>query len=400
MIKVLIKICRPTQSSAWHPCSKTWPSIVNTIWQPSWWYTAQWPMLTWCRRPSLNHQQYSNHVRAHRYILLPLSIIPCQRSSNLSSRRGSTGKLFCPKRSYCQRERNHINLLDQSSHTMTRHIKRTLAWEQEFWVILLLKYIKTFSLESKHLWKHSRSWEPLTWTWSSSPTRTWWAFSQVYLKPRLWMGYTGPYNCVVAGQELRCMTPSEPVPPKCLKEPSRPMPSNSISLSWICINSKSWLNGWSIMDIFKFNTESRIRSLGLQLETQCHQYFVLAILHQEIQWHATHDSPYKLVPIRYVDNLLTVTDQPTWTGWPCDFYKDPIMLEDVKEQGLFLGFHIEINNRKLHFKYHWDHATWRIMSVSSAGSTHRKLSGLVSRCHLAKTQSYPFRNKRQSKHEI
>ncbi len=31
----------------------------------------------------------------------------------------------------------------------------------------------------------------------------------------------------------------------------------------------------------------------------------LAILHQEIPWHAEHDSPYKLVPIRFVDNLLT-----------------------------------------------------------------------------------------------
>ncbi len=45
----------------------------------------------------------------------------------------------------------------------------------------------------------------------------------------------------------------------------------------------------------------------------------LAFLHQEIQWHAEHDSPYQLVPIRFVDSLLTITDQPTWTGWPFVF---------------------------------------------------------------------------------
>ncbi len=76
------------------------------------------------------------------------------------------------------------------------------------------------------------------------------------------------------------------------------------------------------------------------------------------------------------------------------------LLEDVKEQDLYLGCQIEINNKKLHFKYDWDHATWKIMSVNSAGSIHRKLSGLVLICHIAKTHRYPFHIRRQSIHEI
>jgi hypothetical protein len=121
----------------------------------------------------------------------------------------------------------------------------------------------------------------------------------------------------------------------------------------------------------------------------------IAILNPEIRFRAKQLACHKaFCPVRYVDNLLCITDDPQYTGFASNFYTDPIELEACDPIGEYLGVKINIHEgKRLTFMYIVKKDTFLYQHAASAGSLTRRLSSLFSRAHMAITLSSPNDNK-------
>ncbi len=111
----------------------------------------------------------------------------------------------------------------------------------------------------------------------------------------------------------------------------------------------------------------------------------------ERQWNAIpkpiiHDT----IIVRYVDNLLSITSDPSFKPFPADFYGAPIELEDCKEPDNFLGLRLSSINGNIQCSFITRPAAWRDIHSCAAGTITRKLQGLQTRLSLAKQLSFTF----------
>jgi hypothetical protein len=122
----------------------------------------------------------------------------------------------------------------------------------------------------------------------------------------------------------------------------------------------------------------------------------LAISDAELRRLANDMNSDKIIPIRYVDNILGMSEDVNWNGWSEEIYMSPISLEHVIESNKFLGVIFELKDNKFHTIYDTSEEQWRYVSVSSAGSVARRISGFISRAHLACKHSFPFHKKQKA----
>jgi hypothetical protein len=115
----------------------------------------------------------------------------------------------------------------------------------------------------------------------------------------------------------------------------------------------------------------------------------LAIIPPESQWFDLQQEAYPCVPIRYVDNLLALSTDTMFQGFPRDYYHFPIELEDCEPENKFLGFKFWPRGQRIHIDYDVNMEQWSYVSWHGAGSLDRRLSGLLTRSHLAFKHCYP-----------
>jgi hypothetical protein len=126
----------------------------------------------------------------------------------------------------------------------------------------------------------------------------------------------------------------------------------------------------------------------------------IAIAFSEVEWFQQRSTTEELLlPVRYVDNLLTVGPS-TWEGWHRNFYGHPIELEPVADQHMFLGFSIEFHKAKLTARMEISSLYHPYVSCRAAGSLLRRLSGLKTRAFLAFKFSCPYMNKVRALHSL
>jgi hypothetical protein len=67
----------------------------------------------------------------------------------------------------------------------------------------------------------------------------------------------------------------------------------------------------------------------------------LAITPPETQWFDLQQTMFPCVPIRYVDNLLAISTNHEFSGFPRDYYHFPIELENCEPSNRCLGFNFK-----------------------------------------------------------
>ena len=90
-----------------------------------------------------------------------------------------------------------------------------------------------------------------------------------------------------------------------------------------------------------------------------------AILSSEIKWQCPPGA--KILPCRYVDNLLGLSAQPHFGGWTTDFYFAPINLETCTDHKFFLGGDFYLINGRLACQYHINPEKWRYVNPKGPG---------------------------------
>ena len=112
-------------------------------------------------------------------------------------------------------------------------------------------------------------------------------------------------------------------------------------------------------------------------------------------WWTTHK--LTICFVRYVDNRFCfipeelMNDQPVKVLRSPHFYGEPVILEDVEDSQLILGFKVNVNAGTSNFVL--NPAKWTIRSCKSAGSVQYKLSGLRSKASLIRQYAFPNSSK-------